>query len=541
MAIATHSLESAPARRGAHVVLLAGLAVLLGGALALRLALLIRSNWLLEGDDALSALMALGILDGDRPIMLKNQTYGAAWEPYAMAASYALLGVSRISAKLPALLGSIALIGATWLLAREVAGQAAAWFAAALAALPPVYVLVLSLKPWAPYTEVILFGSVCLTCGIRLAWPRPRQPLRAQGDGRWAFGGGVAGGLALWMHPLAVWYLAAAGLALLARVRGFRWLPIATWGALGLAVGGLPIWLFNVQTGGATIRFVLSGTQGQTADRLSVLGAWWNGDLPRGAGLWHPWGPSPWLASAVMALLITGAIGGALIARRGWRLRPLDAVLALLFLIPIVFVASGFGGPALNPYGFDATGRYTPPIWYGLAVLGGAALGRLWRARRGLAVLLCAAPLLVNFSGVLSVDALEPFQSPYWDKLPADNASLLQTLRDEHVTHVWMNHWAGQPAMFDARAIGQTLVAYDWYDVQAGGIDRFPEYLAQVEQAQRPAFVLVTDEAEPELEHVLRSMGVTFVERRVAPYVVVIPISRTVHPSEVTGALDYRY
>jgi hypothetical protein len=104
-----------------------------------------------------------------------------------------------------------------------------------------------------------------------------------------------------------------------------------------------------------------------------------------------------------------------------------------------------------------------------------------------------------------------------------------------------MNHWAGQPAMFDARANGQALYAYDWYDVQAGGIDRFPEYLPLVEQADRPAFVLVTDESEPELEHSLRQMGVSFVEHRVEPYVVVIPISHKVHPSEVTPALDYRY
>ena len=57
------------------------------------------------------------------------------------------------------------------------------------------------------------------------------------------------------------------------------------------------------------------------------------------------------------------------------------------------------------------------------------------------------------------------------------------------------------------------------------------------------AFVdrLVTDEAEPELERDLRQLGVAFIERRVEPYVVVIPISRKVDPGEVTGALDYRY
>src|SRR5881227_3929822 len=122
--------------------LVVGILALLAAALALRLSLLVRSNWLLEGDDALSTLMALAVRDGDRPIMLKNQTYAAVWEPYAMAVTYALFGVSRVAAKLPALLGSLALIGTTSLLAREAAGRTAAWFAAALMAMPPVYVLV---------------------------------------------------------------------------------------------------------------------------------------------------------------------------------------------------------------------------------------------------------------------------------------------------------------------------------------------------------------------------------------------------------------
>src|SRR5205085_9863854 len=133
-----HRASFQPARR----VIALGVIVLLVAALAVRLSLLFRSGWLLEGDDALSALMALNILDGDRPIMLKNQTYAAAWEPYPMAISYTAFGVSRVSAKLPALVGSLALIGTTWLLAREVAGRAAGWFAAALVAVSPVYMLV---------------------------------------------------------------------------------------------------------------------------------------------------------------------------------------------------------------------------------------------------------------------------------------------------------------------------------------------------------------------------------------------------------------
>jgi len=536
----------------------AGWLLLLAVALAVRLVLLVRSSWLLEGDDALSTLMAFDVLHGQWPIMLKNQTYAAAWEPYAMAASYVLFGVSRISAKLPALLGSLATIGTSWLLARTIAGPVAGWFAAALAALPPVYVLVLGLKPWAPYTEVILLGTLCLVCALRLAWPGPCplraprsgihplralrsgiHPLRAprsgihQRNGLWALSCGASGGLAFWMHPLAVWYLLPAALAVLLRARSARVIGL---GFLGFAVGALPVWIFNLQTAGATFRFVVSGTSGQTADRLAVLDAWWNNDLPRGAGLWHPWGPSPPLLAALMAVVIAAALVWALY-RRG----PLVVVLLFLVTIPTVLVLSGFGGPALNPYGFDATGRYAPPIWFGLVAVLGAALAALWQVRRWAALALAAVPLALNLVALGNVEPLQAFQSPYWDRLPATNESLLATLRDAGVEAVWLNHWAGAPLMFDARVRNQPLIAYDWYDVQAGGIDRFPEYRPLVEAAARPAFILVTEETEPALVRRLREMQVSFDLYRVSPYVVVIPTSRRVHPSEVTGEIDYRY
>ncbi len=514
------------------------MAALLAVALVVRLVLLVRSSWLLDGDDALSALMAVGILAGDRPIMLKNQTYAAAWEPYLMAVSYVVAGVSRVSAKVPALVGSLALVPVSALLAREVGGRTAAWFTAALVALPPVYVLAMTLKPWAPYTEVMVAGSLALLGAIRLAFP-PRRPR----DTVWTIVCGAAGGAAFFMHPLAVWYLLPAALLVLLRVHGGRLLRCAAMGAGAFLVGASPFLLYNWRTGGATLQFVAHGVAGQTADRLAVLSAWWNGDLPRGAGLWHPWGPSPLSAAVVTAALAATAVAWAALAGRwprpGWR--PLDAVLLLLIGIPVVFVLSGFGGPAVNPYGFDATGRYAPPIWHALAVVLGCFFAAAWRWRRPLGLALAAVTLAVNAFQWRSADPVAAFQSPYWSKLPRDNGPLLATLRQEGVTRIWLNHWAGLPLMLDARAAGQELVAYDWYDVQAGGIDRFPEYRPLVETAARPAYVLVTGESRPELEARLGDLGVAYTERRVPPYVVVIPRSRTVHPSEVTGALDYRY
>jgi hypothetical protein len=505
-------------------------------AVAARLTVLVHARWLLEGDDALSALMALAIRAGDRPIMLKNQTYAGAWEPYAMALSYGLFGVSRVAAKLPALLGSLALVGSTWLLAREVAGRTAARFAALLVALPPIYVLVMTLKPWAPYTEVIVFGQLALLAATRLAFPGGRSVgLLA------AVGCGLAGGFAFYLHPLAVWYLLPCALLVVLGVRGVRLVQAALGGLLGFAIGALPLWLYNLQTGGATLRFVLAGSGGQTADRGQVLTAWLNADLPRGTGLWAPWSSTPWLLSVGLAAILGLAVVWAIVARPAPHLRPLDGILLLLATIPIVFALSGFGGPALNPYGFDATGRYAPPIWSALAIVLGAFLAWLWHWRRAVAV-----PVAAFVVGTLAwqwyaLDAVAAFQSPYWSKLPVDSTPLLDALRADGVDAVWLNHWAGLPVMLDAAARGQPLSAYDWYDVQAGGIDRYPEYLPRLRSAAHPAFVLVTDEPHPELESRLDALGVTYQSERAGPYVLVIPTSRRVDPSEVTPALDYRY
>src|SRR5262249_41813812 len=151
-------------------------------------------------------------------------------------------------------------------------------------------------------------------------------------------------------------------------------------------------------------RFILSGSQGQTADRGQVFDAWWTNDLPRGAGLWHPWGDSPPELGFVMGAVLVAALAWAVFGRDRVRFRPLDSVLIFLVLVPLVFVSSGFGGPALNPYGFDATGRYTPPIWSGLVVVLGAALGALWRVRRLLACVAAAVPLAVNLASVTAID-----------------------------------------------------------------------------------------------------------------------------------------
>src|SRR5439155_21088904 len=162
-----------------------------------------------------------------------------------------------------------------------------------------------------------------------------------------------------------------------------------------------------------TIQFVGTGARGQTADRLAVLAAWWTTDLRRGAGLWQPWGESPRDLGVMMATLIVAALGWALLERhpRWTRMRPLDGALLMLLTIPFVSMLSGFGSLVINPWGFDATGRYTLPIWGGLAIVLGAFLAAVshWRRLAGLAI--AGTLLALNLFGWLVADPVQAFQS----------------------------------------------------------------------------------------------------------------------------------
>ena len=211
--------------------------------------------------------------------------------------------------------------------------------------------------------------------------------------------------------------------------------------------------------------------------------------------------------------------------------------------VPVVFAASGFGGASLNPYGFDATGRYTLPLATVLPLLLAGLLRGIWRLRRrwgrAIATILALVVLGNTLIGYAAANDQQIFQSEYWHRLPTSDTALLGCLDAWNIRDVWMNHWAGYPLMFDT---GEQIVAADYNDVVLnGGINRLPWTLRQVGAAPRPAFVLVTGTASTTpLAVKLRALGVTYRRCLALPYQVIQPLSRRVDPREVAGAIGYQ-
>jgi hypothetical protein len=520
--------------------------------LAVRLWLNIRSQWLIDGDEALFGIGAVRLLHGQFPNLLYGVPYMGMLQSYIAAPFVALLGPTPMALRCVTLLAATAFIAVTWLLTLAWYGPTAAPVAAVLAAVPSVYFDAVGLKVWGSYVGVMVLGDLLLLG----AWHSRRLGGRLP---RWQWLLlGLGAGLALWANLLVASYPVTA-LLLLPWRKCWRWLPQALEGGLpGLLLGGAPLWWYNLRRPAATFRWLFVGAGGPGTDHGAIAHVLVTTLLPRVVGITSPWGAVPRLLAVPLGVLTSAALLLAIadtvrpaLGRRGphrpsdggrrpGRPSPATAWPLLLFLaITIaVYLVSGFGGPSLSP--FDASGRYVLPVWTALPVLLAALCVRLAAVWRPAAYLALALVLAADAGGHVTSDPRLVFQSPYWDRLPLNSRPLVAWLRANHVQDVWLNHWAGDPLMYLS---GETVRSADYYDIIVGhGINRFPATYDLVNRAPRAAFVLVVGALPPPpLGQRLQALGVTYREATVGAYAIYLPLSRRVDPSEVANELRYPY
>src|SRR5262245_9593783 len=113
---------------------LAGLALLLAVALALRAWRLDLVPPGLSHDEAYDGLNAVEILRGARPLFFESNNGREPLFMYLAALAFGALGVGPVQLRLVSALAGTAAVGLTWLLGRWAFGRMAGWSAAALMA-----------------------------------------------------------------------------------------------------------------------------------------------------------------------------------------------------------------------------------------------------------------------------------------------------------------------------------------------------------------------------------------------------------------------
>ena len=512
--------------------LLITLGALAATGLGVRLLLLLKAHWMADYDEAMIGLMGIDITQGARPIFLYGQPYLGAIEAYLLAAVFGPLGANHVTLKIVPLAVSLMWMATTFVLARRLAGRRAAMLAVAITAVPPLYVLVTTSKAWGGTIETMALGNVVLLCTVEAADDRSLRRVL------WLALLGLCVGFSFWLHWLGAYYVMAAVLYLAIRDPALFIKP-GTWAALPLfAIGSLPLWIYNLQHNWTTFRYLLSGVGNAQAGPDAAAVAWdlFSRLIPRVLGVESVGNPWPgWLAVALVAAGAAGVI--VCCVRERWQRHPSPAEIVLLFVVsvPFLYVASGFGRPALNPYGVDATGRYVVPLFSAVPLIVAVLYSRLSRWLARAVVMLMIA---INLVGIINADATQAFQSPYYNRCPPTFAPVIAALREEGLRYVWTDIGLGQPLMFESN---REILTADYVDYKAGGLVRFPSALEAVRTAERTAYLvaILPGQIGP-LERQFQRLGVGYRKREVGSLALFVP-DRRVDPAEVVAGLGMQY
>ena len=294
------------------------LALLLG--FAVRLFVLLRSNGMFDGDEAVLGIQGENILRGAHPLYFYGQSDTGSWEAYLAAPLIALFGPSAAVLHAVTLAESLVLIPLLGALAARLYGPAARLPAYLLAVLPPLYVASGELRLLGGYVETLVLGTALLLLAVEVA--DVGGSARRQ---RWLWAlAGLLAGLALWIDAMIVYYL----------------VTLALWGAPLLlarawhARANFAEWLARVvrQAGAAAVAFVLGispailyASTHQLANvreltapapyipqlgvlRLPILGHFMVFDAPQALGIQLLWGIPTNTMTQLLSLLTLGGI-----------------------------------------------------------------------------------------------------------------------------------------------------------------------------------------------------------------------------------------
>lgn len=529
--------------RARHAIALAVIALTVIAGLALRFSLLIGSGWRYDYDEGMAGLQALHILGGERPVFHPGQPYLGAAESYLVAVLFALFGPGAVTLKLAPWLLSGVYIALTGRLGARIFSPQTGALSGLLAALAPAYLLVTGLKTWGATAETLVLGSLLLVLATYVT--DPACPDRQRSRALVALG--LTGGLAFWISWLIAFYAVPVALTLLIYAR--KPLRRSGWiAALAFAAGSLPFWTYNLAHNWATFRYLLS-SQGDTWGNAWAVLEHLTYDLaPRLISGDPAWRVLSWPATWWLQIVYQGALIGLIaLAWRGRRQagQPGRALLALfVLLLPAIYWLSGYGNHALNPHGFDATGRYVLMAHSVLPVSVAAIavkLARSGRPGRATAAAILSSVLTLNLLGAARLDPVKAWTSPYYTRQPATLAPLIAYLDAQSIRHVWTDVGVAHVLMFETQ---ERILAADWYDIYgARGIIRFPDVPLAIAAAGRVAFVevILPGQADTPFECAFDSLGIPYTAARPSPELLVIVPAVPIDPALLGDGIGYQF
>ena len=544
-------------------------------AAVLKLGVLAVDSVPFNADEAIVALMARHILQGERPFFFYGQAYMGSLDAFLVAVIFKLIGFEVWGIRLVQLLLYTGTLLTTGWLGKIISGKwqvgvIAAW----LLAVPTVSMTLYTTVSMGGYGEMLLIGNLILLLTISIT-----RDINGQGSKNWFlkwFGLGFLSGFGLWAFGLSLVYsfpalvflavkgkkkrsLSSAGSQsnLQTQLRdGNPRLPMSSlkiqfgnWGLLsaGVIIGSLPWLVYAVQKGisvlvgelgGGAIAGVESlGFGSQLLQHVINLGLFGStvilGLRPSWEISWLGLPLAPFVLSFWVLVIIYAVKKTALDMKSGvdagdYSFSPLLSGVAAILL-------TGF---ILSPFGADPSGRYFLPISVVLSLFAAQAVW-FWQVRWGKWVGAAAGLVIIfNLWGTIqTVNKTPPGVTTQMDAVTQIDHSydheLIEFLRTQGETFGYTNYWVAYPLAFlsSEELVYIPRLPYHPDLRYTSRDDRYKPYQVEVEQAVKAAFITTS---HPLLDDQLRTgfgnLGVEWKEKAIGDYQVFYGLTEKVTP-----------
>lgn len=527
-------------------------ALYLIGALALFITIILKA-WLVFGgsvsfnsDEAIVALMARHILQGERPIFFYGQAYMGSLDAYLVSAGFTLFGEKVWVIRLvQSTLYLGFLVTTAWLGKMIFQSAKVGVLAILLLSIPTVNVSLYTTASLGGYGEALLVGNLILASAIQIS---SHENDGFSGIRKWMCLGFLCG-FGLWVFGITLVYSVPAVLFLAwqAWKRKIRWGVFASNIAIMLVsglIGALPWWIYASQNGLQQLLWELSGGAIAGVEGISWLaqvGTHLMSLLVMGTsvtlGIRPPWDVAwlglpllPFILMFWLAVLIDGF-------RRVFRK---TSGYPMVWIIAGVMLTTCLGF-VLTSFGADPSGRYFLPLAMPLSLFASALILDLIPKFRYYAYGLVVLILIYNYWGtVQSANRYPPgITTQFYAPSRVDHrydSELIKFLRENGETGGYSNYWVSYPLAFLS---GEELIfvprlPYHPDFRYTDRDDRYRPYDELVQQSNRVAYIVTHN---PDLEDYLRQefsrLDVTWQEAVIGDYRIFFDLSSPVRPWEM--------
>lgn len=502
-----------------------------------------------NADEAIVALMAKHINQGEIPVFFYGQAYMGSLDAILASIGFRLFGEHVWIIRFVQSILYLGTVFTLTLLGKQLLGtNKAALYVGLLAAIPPVNVTLYTTVSLGGYGEILLFGNLLLLGGIKIIKDSQKRDLKIfSWNMLFVLLWSILAGFSFWVFGLSLVYsIPVIILTLHNFLKTKQIQQIGTYlfvFLLGIIIGAMP-WLFFAFREGSTVLLAeLAG--GAIADTnaslflLQPLRRLSNLLLLGGTaifGLRPPWGVQ-WMMLPLIPFVMIFWLLAIYYSIRKMAIERYQPGYLLVYLLGIILIL----GFIFTPYGGDPSGRYFLPLIVPMAIIGADFLVTQFSDKKYAQIALLVLVLVFDLGGtVQSVIKTPPGITTQFDEITQidhENIDeLIVFLQSNKITRGYSNYWVAYPLAFlsDEQILYVPRLPYHEDFRYTARDDRYLPYTKIVQKSSDIGYI--TTKHEP-LNEYLRdkflSKGITWNEERIGDYQIFYNLSRAIHPHEM--------